>query len=88
MMGGDHGIGAFIAGAKVVVVLQDESFTFKVSVAEILCRKDNAEILSLTRLTAGLRELATTALVVSIDNNNRGKVLCRCGLQPQLVCSG
>ena len=48
--GGDHGCGAFIAGSRVSVILLDtgdkskESFSFEISVAEIQCRKYNAEI--------------------------------------------
>ena len=39
--GGDHGKGAFIAVGKVIVFLKDgKSFSFEMTVAEILCRKD------------------------------------------------
>ena len=72
--GGDHGKGAFVAGARIVVALDEQatsdgkkidSFSFEISVAEIICRKDNADILSKTikdELTKGLDTLASNKL--------------------------
>jgi hypothetical protein len=52
VLGGDHGCGAFVVGAKVIVTFTDnKSECFDVSVAEVLCRKDNAEILEKTVLS-------------------------------------
>ena len=90
MTGGDHGLGAFVAGARIVVVLnpvvatapvaqlpvpatdadktKEESFSFETCVAEIIYRKDNAEILSQTikeELTNGLQRLSTEPLNIS-----------------------
>ena len=73
--GGDHGLGAFVAGSRIVVIADErrqdddgrpiESFSFEISVAEILCRKDNAKILSESikdELTKGLEQLATSEI--------------------------
>ena len=69
--GGDHGKGAFVARARIVVALDEQatsegekidSFSFEISVAEIICRKDNADILCKTikdELTKGLDTLAS-----------------------------
>jgi len=55
--GCDHGKGAFVAGAQIVVTLDKStqskgqkinSFSFKISLAEIIYRKANAEILTKT----------------------------------------
>jgi len=88
--GGDHGKGAFVAGARIVVKLADnaksakgddvQSFSFEISVAEIICRKDNAEILELTikdELTKGLDTLATEPLHFFLDATN--KIQCSVG---------
>ena len=92
--GGDYGKGAFIAGARLSVILSDEatamdvdgekekheSFSFEISVAEILCRKDNAEILTLTirdELTKGLKTIATNNLNISVDEKN--EIVCSFG---------
>ena len=84
--GGDHGCGAFIAGSRVSVILLDtgdksnDSFSFEISVPEIQCRKDNAEILSLTikdDLTKGFRTIAEAKLNVYLDEKN--KVVCSFG---------
>ena len=73
--GADHGLGAMIVGSRIVVILKDnvsddtkESFSFEISVAEILCRKDNADLLDKTvktELTKGLRTIAKNKLVIS-----------------------
>jgi hypothetical protein len=72
MAGGDHGKGAFIFGAKIAVVLcvkKDSNeidweayweayFEVEISVAEIICGKDSAEIIDLAikdELTTGLK---------------------------------
>ena len=88
--GGDHGKGAFVAGARIVVKLADDaksakgddiqSFSFEISVAEIICRKDNAEILEKTikdELTKGLDTLATEPLHFFRDATN--KIQCSVG---------
>ena len=73
--GGDHGCGEFIAGARVCVnltqlsqttgtddgdVVTQQSFTFEIFVAEIICHKDNTEIILLSirdELTRGLEKI-------------------------------
>lgn len=84
--GGDHGQGAFIVGGKIIVLLNREMyvngekgnrFSFEISVAEILCRKDNAELLSLTikkKLTEGLKTIAEDQL--QIFTNDKGETDC------------
>ena len=71
--GGDHGCGAFVAGAKVVVTFSDKSSVyFDVSVAEVLCRKDNAEVLEktiLTELTKGLKTMAENEMHIIRKKN-------------------
>ena len=77
IVGGDHGQGAFIAGARIVVAHNrvgnnggETWFSFEISVAEVLCPKDNAEILELTikdDLTEGLRTMAEHDLVMGTD---------------------
>ena len=62
IIGSDHGAGAFIAGARIIVVLSNESFSFELVTAEIICRKDNSEILALTvnnLLSSALTSLST-----------------------------
>ena len=75
--GGDHGKGAFIAVGKVIVFLKDgKSFSFEMTVAEILCRKDNAELLSLTikdLLTQGLQTMAKDNLYIKVDKDDPAK---------------
>ena len=82
--GGDHGKGTFVAGARIVVALDEQatsegkkidSFSFEISVAEIICRKDNADILSKTikdELTKGLDTLASNKLHFFL--NDEGKI--------------
>ena len=64
---------------------------FAISVAEILCRKDNAELLTLTirdkltegirdKLTEGLHELSETPLRFYITED--GLIDCKCGVSP------
>jgi len=78
VVGADHGKGAFQAGAKVIVTtkhnandkVEMKSHTFEISVAEVICKKDNAKVLQLTcnkRLTAGLKTIARSDLVVQED---------------------
>ena len=54
------------------MVLSNESFSFELVTAEIICRKDNAEILSLTintLLSSALRCLSTQYLVFDEDDD-------------------
>ena len=89
--GGDHGKGAFILGARIVVRLVEplrpngegeeaqSYFSFEISVAEVICRKDNAEILSMTikdELTKGLRTIAENKLTFYREN---GLLACKFG---------
>eukprot|EP00985_Skeletonema_marinoi_P015722 scaffold8198_cov110-Skeletonema_marinoi.AAC.1 len=93
MAGGDHGQGAFIFGAKVVVVLsgkteedEDESFSFEISVAEVLCTKDTAEILSKTvrdELTKGLKQIQLEKLLFgAVMHEGGSKVSCSFSATP------
>ena len=85
--GGDHGLGAFVAGSRIVVIADErrqdddgrpiESFSFEISVAEILCRKDNAKILSESikdELTKGLEQLATSE--INFYLSSEGEIDC------------
>ena len=84
--GGDHGIGAFIAGARIVVTLNESieeegsdivPICFEISVAEIICKKDNAEILTKTirtNLTEGLKTLSERDIVLGMNQSN--KIVC------------
>ena len=82
--GGDHGKGAFIAGSRIVVTLNDTAIETdnnlicsEIYVAEIICRKDNADILSKTirgYLTYGLRTLAQNKITTKLDN--QGLIVC------------
>ena len=93
MTGGDHGLEAFVFGARIVVVVvpeetKEESFSFEMCVAEILCRKDNAEILSRTikgELTKGLERLSTEPLNIFVDD--QGVLQCNLG-QRESTCGG
>ncbi len=87
MAGGDHGQGAFIFGAKVVVILkgldggEDELFTFEITTAEIKCDKDTAEILNHTirkPLVEELRKIYTQNLSVGLDKGEDGKLRIVC----------
>eukprot|EP00984_Skeletonema_dohrnii_P005248 scaffold1837_cov120-Skeletonema_dohrnii-CCMP3373.AAC.1 len=76
VVGGDHGAGAFVLGAKVIVTFEDStSHYFDVSVAEVTCRKDNAEILKRTihdELTKGLEVMAKNQLHIDVHQNEKG----------------
>ena len=70
--GGDHGQVAFQAGARIVVILKKGQLIFEVSVAEVLCRKDNADILQKTiepRLSRGLEGISKSSLNIACDAN-------------------
>ncbi|KAL7526841.1 hypothetical protein ACHAXR_001674, partial [Thalassiosira sp. AJA248-18] len=75
--GGDHGQGAFIAGSRIVISLGDEDaepISFEISVAEIVCKKDNADILKKTikdELTKGFDTLAKNDLVFRLNANDQ-----------------
>ena len=90
VVGGDHGIGAFIAGAKVIVVHKkpegkhEECFSFEISVAEVICRKDTGDLLAKTikdTLTKGLREMAESNLTIGgyLDEGELDDVWCKFG---------
>jgi hypothetical protein len=60
---------------------EDESFSFEISVAEVLCKKDTAEILSKTiraRLTEGLRRIQEEKLKFRVETQDEG---------PSISCS-
>ena len=96
MAGGDHGLGAFVVGCKLIVTLNGkvariddveslcdtdtdddeeddviESFSFEISVAEVICRKDNSVVLAKTikkKLTEGLKTVALDDLRIFEDD--------------------
>ena len=61
-LGGDHGKGAFIFSADIVLVLQDNERIYnEVAIGEIICRKDTAELIEMTILpflTQGMKQLS------------------------------
>ena len=70
----NHGIGALSFGAKVSVILCDkyekESFLFELSVAAIICRKDNTEMWLLTihnELTTDFKMMAMIDLIIILN---------------------
>ena len=84
--GGDHDQGSFITGEKINVSLavhnnnEQSAFSFEISVNEILCKKDNADILRKTMkdgLTKGLQTIAENQLNLSIES--KGLVHCSFG---------
>lgn len=91
MAGGDHGKGAFVFGAKVLVYVSKEdnhdevdeeaSFIFEISVAEIICSKDSADVIAITikkELTKGLRTIAKKDMTISVkagDNSGDDKTI-------------
>ena len=77
IIGADHGKGAFIVGAKIIVTFNEdsnhESFSFEISIAEIICRKDTAAVLKATihdELTKGLKTIAENNINISLNDNN------------------
>ncbi len=78
MAGGDHGNVAFQFGASVHVEISDGSrIDFKVSVIELICRKDTAKLIQATilpGLTSGLKKVATLRLHM---HKNDGKIHCK-----------
>ena len=70
--------------SRIVVTLNDNAIEtdedpicFEISVAEIICRKDNADILSKTirgHLTDGLRTLAQNKIAMKLDD--QGLIVC------------
>ncbi len=88
MAGGDHGQGAFIFGAKVVVVLkgekegdEDDLFTFSISTAEIQCDHETAEILNNTikpHLVEELRQIHTKEIFLGLISGDDGKLKIEC----------
>ncbi len=78
VVGGDHGDTSFQFSASVSVDLTDERIIeFEVSVCELICRKDTGKLIKstiLTRLTQGLKMVATWNL--NIEVNNEGGLEC------------
>jgi len=82
--GGDHGQGAFQAGCQVVIVFSDKddlpSIVFDIGVAEVICRKDNSEVLQATigpHLTAGYQGIVDKELTIGL--NEDGEIKCSFG---------
>jgi hypothetical protein len=78
VVGGDHGDTAFQFGASVSVDLTDERIIeFEVSVCELICPKDTGKLIEstiLTRLTQGLKIMATWDLTIEV--NDEGGLAC------------
>ena len=83
MTGCDAGGGAFVAGARLAVTVTvkpgtkyppgEETFTFEITVAEIICKEDCTDLLSRTikdKLTEGLQTIAENELHIYIDKND------------------
>ena len=71
VVGGDHGDTAFQFGASVSVELSDNRIIdFKVSICELICRKDTGRLLEetiLQQLTSGLEIISTFQLHLFTD---------------------
>ncbi|KAL7553941.1 hypothetical protein ACHAWF_017571 [Thalassiosira exigua] len=81
--GGDHGDVAFQFGATVQVETKEENLEFEMSLAEVLCRTDSAEIIEKTilgDLTKAMKTVATKRLHIYKDAE--GKVGCCFGAMP------
>jgi hypothetical protein len=78
VVGGDHGDTAFQFGASVSVHLRDGArINFKLSVCELICRKDTGKLIKQTilpTLPRGLEIVATCHL--HIKRNKQGQILC------------
>jgi hypothetical protein len=77
--GGDHGDVAFQFGASVHVEMSEGNrIHFKVSLIELICRKDTSELIEetiLDELTAGLKKVATLGLHIHRDEHT-GNIHC------------
>jgi hypothetical protein len=78
--GGDHGDVAFLFGAAILVEISEGiTIDFKVSVIELICRKDTAKLIKATilpGLTSGLKKVATLPLHIYYDDCD-GKIHCK-----------
>jgi hypothetical protein len=77
ILGGDHGAGAFQFGVKVVIASKKSVLTFDIAVAEVICKKDNAEVLKLTveqHLTEGISAITKETLTFGYGSN--GDMAC------------
>ena len=82
--GGDHGQGAFQAGCQVVIVFSEEddrpSIVFDTAFAEVICRKDNTEVLKAKiepHLTSGFKAICEKSLPSGL--NGDGDIACSFG---------
>jgi hypothetical protein len=84
--GGDHGDVAFQFGVSVHIEISDGSrIDFKVSVIELICRKDTAKLIQATilpGLTSGLKKVATLRLHI---HKNNDKIHCEFGETSTIV---
>lgn len=103
MAGGDHGKGAFVFGAKVVVYVtkeedhkeidEDASFLFEISVAEIVCSKDCGDIIAMTikdELTKGLETIAKKDMTISVktdDSSGKKTIFCSYDPDHSMACA-
>ncbi len=84
--GSDHGNVAFQFGASVHVKISDGSrMNFKVSVIELICRKDSAKLIQATilpGLTSSLKKVATLRLHI---HKNDSKIHCKFGKTSTII---
>jgi hypothetical protein len=82
--GGDHGDVAFQFGASVSVEMTDaRKIEFEVSVCEVICGKDTAQLIEVTilqRLTNGLKVVKTVPLSILRDEHNN--ITCQFSHEP------
>ena len=81
---GDHGQGEFQAGCQVVIVLLEHesspSIVFDIIVAEVVCRKDNTEVLKAAiepHLTSGFNTICEKQLTIGL--NSDCEIVCSFG---------
>ncbi len=68
VMGGDHGNGAFLCGVMIIISTATKSFDFEIFAAEVICGKDDAEVIKksiLTELTTGLQLIEDNEFVLT-----------------------
>jgi hypothetical protein len=86
-VGGDHGDVAFQFGASITVEMIDgQIIDFKISVCEVICRKDTEKLIERTilpQLTNGLEVMKLIPLCISV-NTDDGKLVCKYNRTPSI----
>ncbi len=87
VVGGNHGDVAFQFGASITVeMIEGQIIEFKISVCEVICRKDTAKLIERTilpRLTNGLEVVKLIPLCISV-NTDDGKLVCEYNRTPSI----